>query len=94
MGVNVINGSTKIEETIVEKFCSQEFIEKEYQKIVSRNNGWNSKMIPQLLNTIFHEFVVEEIWDIIKEYKNPKIDFKYLQAVVMNKVKNVKKEIF
>ena len=94
MGVNVINGTTKIEELIVNKFCTEIFIEKEYEKIVNANNGWTSKMIPQLLSTVFHEFITEETWHFIKEYKNPKIDFKYLQSCIMNKVKTVKKEIF
>lgn len=94
MGVDVINGTTKIEELIVDKFCTETFVEKEYEKIVNANNGWASKMIPQLLSTVFHEFINEETWHFIKEYKNPKIDFKYLQSCVMNKVKIVKKEIF
>lgn len=94
MGVTVINGTKKIEEEIVEEFCTKSFIEKEYEKIVNKNNGWTSKYIPQLLGTIFYEFIREETWNYIKKYNNPKIDFKYLNSCVIAKIKNIKKDIF
>lgn len=94
MGVNVINGSEKIEETIIELFCTDSFIEKEYDKLVLLNGGWSSKNIPQLLSTIYYEFIKEETWNFLKKFKNPKIDFKYLNTCVIGKIKNVKKDIF
>lgn len=84
-----------IEHKIVSNFCTQAFIEKEYQKLLNEVNGeWNSKMIPRLLNHIYHTFVVEEIWNIIKKYKYPTIDFKLLNILVVDKVKEYKKELF
>ena len=73
------------EDEIVQKFLTDEFIEKEYSKIKTIENGWRAQYIPRLLNTVY---------DIIKKYKNPKIDFKRLQVYVFNRVKVVKEELF
>lgn len=94
MGPPEINGKTLIEEKIIDDFCTSAFIEKEYAKIVNEMNGWQSKYIPMLFDRVYSELVKEEIWNIIKKYKNPKIDFKTLYALLVNKVKEVKKELF
>ena len=95
MGSKEIQGSKMIEEEIVEKFLTNEMIEKTYSKILLDNdNRWNSKMIPQLLNTIYHDFIVEEMWGIVKKHKNPKINFKTLISFINYKIKKCKKELF
>ena len=83
-----------IEQKIVDDYVTTAFVEKEYAKIVNDNNGWNSKYIPQLLGIVYHELITEEMWNIIKKNKNPKIDFKTLQILTTNKVKSVKSDIF
>lgn len=84
-----------IEESIVNELCTAEFIDKEYAKIVNENDGsWNSKMIPKFLGCVWHTFVVEEIWNIIRKYKTPKIDFKLLNRFIVEKIKEVKGELF
>lgn len=90
-----INSKTNTEQRIVDDFCTEAFIEKEFAKIVNDNNGeWNSGMIGKLLGVIYHELVVEEIWNILKKYKYPTIDFKTLNRLIINKVKMTKKNIF
>jgi hypothetical protein len=83
-----------IEQSIVDNFVTTALVEKEYAKIVNDNGGWNSKMIPQLLGTVFHELICEEMWNIIKKFKNPKIDFKTLNTLTTAKIKSVKTDIF
>lgn len=84
-----------IEQLAVDELCTAEFIEKEYAKIVNENDGaWSSKLIPKLIGTVWHTFVVEESWNIVKKYKNPKVDFKILNRLVTEKIKEVKKEVF
>lgn len=83
-----------IEEKIINELLTDSFIEKEYNKIVNNNAGWESKYIPQLLNTIFYEFICDEIWNICKKYKMPKINFKTLQVFCFKRIKEVKKELF
>jgi len=83
-----------IEQDIVDKYLTEAFIDKEFEKLKLSKEGWSSKYIPELLNRIFHEFVVEHIWEIIKKKKNPKIDFRTLNTLVVLKIKEYKKELF
>ena len=93
MGAPEINGPALIEEQIVRDFLSNEFIEKEKWKVVYNNdpdgNGWQSKYIPELLGRVWYEFIREEISEILKKYKNPKINFRLLQSLTIKKVKKV-----
>lgn len=83
------------EQDIVDKYVTGALVEKEYAKILNDNNGeWSSKLIPRLLNVVFYELVNEEMWHIIKEFKNPTINFKTLNAICIKKVKDIKSDIF
>lgn len=82
------------EKQIAEKYLTIEFIEKEYNKICVEMNGWRSQYIGRLLGTIWHEFINDYIFDIIKKHKNPTIDFKLLQASVNDIIKRTKTELF
>lgn len=94
MGASIVTSNKLIEEKIIDKFCTEAFIEKEYSKIVNEMQGWKSKYIPMLLGRIYSEFVKEETWHIIKEFNNPIINYKTLNALIIQKIKEVKKEIF
>jgi len=93
MGYTEITASLSVEEKILNKFVTESFIEKEFEKI-KNELGWTSKQIPMLFGRVFHELIQEETWNILKEYKNPKIDFARLYVMVINKVKQTKKELF
>ncbi len=80
-----------IEEKIVENYITESLIEKEIAKI-KNDCGWSSKQIPQLLSTIYHCLITEEMWDILKKMKNPTIDFKKLLFYCNNMVKEYLKE--
>jgi hypothetical protein len=94
MGAPEIKGKILVEEKIVDDFLTKAFIEKEFAKIVNEKNGWKSEYIPMLFGRIYSELIKEEIWNIIKKYKKPKIDFNRLNNLVIRKVKEVKNEIF
>ena len=94
MGATEITSSLNAEERIINLWVTEAFIEKEYQKIVIENEGWSSKYIPMLLGKVYHELIIEDIWNILKELKNPKIDFKRLNMMVTQRIKEVKKELF
>lgn len=83
-----------VEQKIVDEFIDNHFVEKVYAKIVNECEGWNSKYIPRLLNTVFYDLINEEIWDIIKKFKNPTIDFRRLQGLITAKIKELKPELF
>jgi hypothetical protein len=82
-----------IEQQVAEKFVTTALVEKEHAKIVA-SGSWESKMIPQLLNTVFYSLVKEDAWNFVKAHKMPVIDFRRLQHFVFAKVKTVKPELF
>lgn len=83
-----------VEEDIVNTFVTRAFVEKEHAKIVTENDGWSSKYIPQLLGRVYHELICEEIWNILKAFKNPTINFKVLNTFTIAQIKAVMPEIF
>lgn len=86
MGASPLEGKKIIEEEIAEKYVTTALVEKEYAKIAS-DTGWTSKDIPRLLNTVYHSVITEDAWQMVKEFKNPVIDFKRLQHFVFSQVK-------
>lgn len=83
-----------VEEAIVEKFCTPEFIEKEFLKLTSELGGWKSKYMGRFLGTVYHTFIEEECWNFIKAFHGPTVDFKFLNRLVVDKVKEVKSDLF
>lgn len=94
MGASIVTSTQLVEEKIVDKFCTETFIDKEYCKIVNEMQGWKSQYIPMLLSRVYSEFIKEESWNFVKYFKNPKINYKTLQALVTQKIKETKEEIF
>jgi hypothetical protein len=93
MGAPVI-GCEIVEEKIAAKYVTQALVDKVVAKIVNEQDGWSSKYIARLLHTVYYDVVTEETWNFVKEFKNPKIDFKVLSHYVTAKVKELKKELF
>lgn len=83
-----------IEQDIIDKYVTESFVNKEYEKIKLENNGWSSKCIPILLSKIYYELINEEMWHIIKKFKSPKIDFKILNNLCIKKIKEIKSDLF
>jgi hypothetical protein len=94
MGAPIKEVKQPIETKIVDKYVTEHLIEKEYQKIVNEQDGWSSKFIPRLLNTVFYCLVKEENWNFVKEFKNPIVNYKTLQFLTFSKVKQIKRELF
>jgi hypothetical protein len=93
MGAPVI-GCEIVEEKIAAKYVTQALVDKVHAKIVNEMDGWSSKYIPRLINTVWYDVVTEETWNFVKEFKNPKVDFKVLSHYVTAKIKELKKELF
>jgi len=93
MGAPVVGGEI-VEEKIAAKYVTQALVDKVEAKIVNEMGGWSSKYIPRLINTVWYDVVTEETWNFIKEFKNPKVDFKVLSHYVTAKIKELKKELF
>jgi len=63
-----------------------------FQEIVTTEH--RNKVIPQLLGRVFCDLVSEEIWAIVKKFKNPTINFKKLQSYTTMRVKALTPELF
>lgn len=85
---------TLIEEKICEEFVTSALVDKVYSKIHLEMDGWTSKYIPRLLETVYHDLITEEMWRILKDHKNPTINFTTLKHFCFGKVKKVKQELF
>jgi hypothetical protein len=94
MGVPTLDGETTVEEKIVEKFVTDHLVHKVFDKIRTEMEGWKAQYIPRLLNTVWHDLITEEMWSILKEYKNPTIDFKRLNRLTTDRIKSILTEVF
>jgi len=81
------------EESIINTYITQSLCEKEFAKI-TLNTEWESRMIPQLLGTIFYSLIDEEAWTMIKKFKYPTINFRTLNQLTARKVKELLPDIF
>lgn len=94
MGGHVRIKKEMLEQRVVDKYVTKHLVDKVYSKIVNDNEGWSSKFIPQLLNTVFYDLIKEESWSFIKEEKFPTINFKTLQTACTLKIKSLRNELF
>jgi hypothetical protein len=83
-----------VEQQIVDKFISQHAVDKVVEKIRNEKGQFGAKDIPRLLGQVYHDLVVEDLWEALKVFKNPKIDFKLLNQCCIAKTKQFKKELF
>ena len=84
----------RIEQDIVDHFVTFALVDKTMEKIRLQEGSFSAKCIPKLLGTVWHEFVVENAWEMTKKFKNPTVDFKTLNQLCILKVKEHKKELF
>lgn len=89
-----VHHSEAIEEKIANEFITQHLVDKTVAKITNDNDGWSRKFIGQLLGRVWHDFVTEEIWEVTKKHKNPKIDFGFLNKICIQKVKELRSDLF
>jgi len=96
-----------VEKELVDKFLDQPIVDKVYANILNENKAlilqhdkeipFDKKWIPQLLNTVYYEFVREEIWSMVKWIDKEKlrsIDFKNLKQHSFNKVREYYPQLF
>jgi ATP-dependent RNA circularization protein (DNA/RNA ligase family) len=86
MGPNEIDNKM-IEDRIIAEYLTEAMISKIQAKIVNEVGEWNNKYINRLIETCFHDLVIEELWTVIKDLKQPTINFKTLRHFVVIKVK-------
>ena len=93
MGAPEIKGQKMVEEEIAKEFVTTALVEKVYAKI-ENDEGFNSRSIPQLLNTVYYDVVKEDAWNFVKKHKNPSINFKTLRHFIFAEVKEKAPRLF
>lgn len=92
---DTIVGKLEIEFNIVDNYVTSDFIEKEYAKIINDYPPiQRKKLIPILIERVWKTLIDEEMYNIIKKYKCPIVDFKGLKKLVIDKIKKVKIDLF
>lgn len=94
MGATVKNCKQMVEQEIVDTYVDRHLVDKVYSKIVNEMEGWGSRYIQRLLQTVFYDLVNEEIWNAVKKLKNPTINFKTLNTLTILKIKELRPELF
>lgn len=84
---------TPTEAQISEIYVTTGRVEKTFAKMKA-DGPWRSNRIPELFGRVYHDIVTEEMWEIIKKWKDPIINFRRLRSCIVNDVKKVKPEIF
>lgn len=92
-GNKVQEGGKLIEMDIVQRFVTDGRINKVLEKMKGEK-PWESRRIPELLHKVYNDFITEEIWDILKKWKQPTINFRTLMNLTTRRVKEIKKELF
>ena len=82
-----------VEERIALLYVTQALVDKVHAKVTGED-GWSSRKIPQLLNTVFYDVVKEESWNYVKKFKNPTVNYKRLLSYCNQRIKELKPEIF
>lgn len=82
-----------VEQEIAKEFVTKALCEKVVAKI-ENDEGFTSRRIPQLLNTVFYDVVREDTWSFIKKHKNPTVNFSTLKFFVFAEVKAKMSHLF
>lgn len=71
---------------IVDRFLTESMLRKTAAKV----GGVDRRRIPELLELIWHDFVTEDLWEILREYRNDcRIDFRLLHDLVVRRSKKI-----
>ena len=75
------------------RYVTQDLVDKEYARILA--DAETKKVVPgQLLGTVWHCVVTECMWDAVKRYKSPTVDFKTLRRECELRTKMLRPEVF
>lgn len=94
LGPREVKEKARIEDAIAAEFVTRAIVDKTFAKVEVEHKGFSSKNIPQFLNMVYYDIVREDMWEILKKFKSPTIDFGQLQKSVFAHIKVYKPEIF
>jgi len=92
-GTPNVEMSTSFEQRLAVEYVTRGRVSKTLEKM--REVGpLSSRRIPELLGRIWNDVVAEETWGIVKDHKNPTIDFKAFNRAVITETKRNCPELF
>jgi len=92
-GAPTVVMSGTLEQELAHEYVTTGRVDKVIEKM-REAAPFNSKRISELLGRVWNDIIVEEMWNILRDNKNPVIDFKRFQRSVIAEIKLVKPEIF
>jgi hypothetical protein len=92
-GVPEQGGSYQAELEIVERHVTPELVTKERSKLEALGLP-RQALIPRLLGTVYHCLVTEELWEALKQLKDPTVDFKKLRRFATQRTKTLAADLF
>lgn len=80
---------------IAEKYITQALVDKTVSKLTHDNGGdWGPRLIPMMLGTIYYDFINEELYNALKYFHSPTIDFKRMRSFVNVRIKQLRPDLF
>jgi hypothetical protein len=92
-GVHTPGATYQVEVDIAQRFVTQHLVLKERAKL-EIDGKLEKRQIPELFGRIWHCIITEEMWQILKDFKDPKIDFKQLRKYVIHYTKDFCPDLF
>lgn len=80
---------------IAEKYITQALVDKTVSKLTHDNGGnWEPRLIHMMLGTIYYDFINEELYNALKYFHSPTIDFKRMRSFVNVRIKQLRPDLF
>lgn len=84
---------TSTEHEMALRYVTQDLVDKEYFRIIAESES--RKAVPgQLLGTVWHCVVTECMWDAVKRYGSPTVNFKTFRRECELRTKMMRPEVF
>lgn len=84
-----------VEQDIADEYITAENVAKTAKKIEAEHKtGWRSEYIPELLGRIYHDLVSDNMWEALKTFRRPVVDFKRLSSCASIRAKEVAPKLF
>lgn len=87
MGAPKLEMPHQIEQKIIDKLLTPGLIAKERDRIVAANGGWERKLIGKVFGETWQAFIEDEIHGIIRTAGKFSVNFKRLNALLIQKIK-------
>ncbi len=85
--------TTCLEEELTEKYITLARVDKIKNKIVDQVGTSDYKVSERdtgkIIEMVYYDFIQEELWDVLKKYHNPTIDFMKLRKLAQTKSKEI-----